>query len=327
LHHRLSHFVGHIKTWSDVDTGLVDLQVHAPQVYPLCNRLVDGFYMSLALNASLEQIKTIVADSLPPELAEAGQALQSLIAWREHLADQDLPGAIKSLSGEPVETWTLTAHARQITVHWQEVILPTLDAILSFIPATGSEDRPADPQLKLLRDVSQNCTEITKLWSKIYESGLHADLLESLEEVTEHNRSDFIQWRVAYENISDQVARLLYHSLLTIVRQVSSRMMRMATHIRQARLAFATLGEGDQTSMAMQIKNIENILYHLAAIEGDFVPDPENRHFPEFQRAFKQIVEANVDQSRQALIAALPENHPFYAWLVKSTLAHNSFYS
>ena len=132
---------------------------------------------------------------------------------------------------------------------------------------------------------------------------------------------------MALENTSDQVARLLYNSQLTIVRQVSSRLMRLATHIRQARLAFATLGEEDQASMAMQIKNIENVLYHLVAIEVDFVPDPENRHFPKFQRAFKQIVEADVTQSRQALIAALPDNHPFYAWLVKSTLARNSFYS
>jgi hypothetical protein len=120
---------------------------------------------------------------------------------------------------------------------------------------------------------------------------------------------------------------LLYHSHLNIIRQISSRMMRMATHIRQARLAFSTLGEEDQASRAMQIKNIENILYHLAAIENDFVPDHENRRFLEFIRAFKQIVEADVTQSRQALIAGLPENHPFYAWLVKSTLAQDSLYS
>jgi hypothetical protein len=327
MHQRLSHFVGHLKTWSDVDTGLVDLQVHAPQVYALCSRLVNGFYMSLALNANLEHIKTITADSLPPALTEAGQVLQSLIAWREYLADQNLPGAIQSLSGEPVDTWNLTSHARQITAFWQDSILPTLDAILSFNPPPESDNQVDDPHHKLLRAVCQKDAEITTLWSKIYPSGLHADLLASLEAEIEQVRSDFLRWRVALENISDQVARLLYHSQLTIVRQVSSRLMRLATHIRQARLAFATLGEEDQASMAMQIKNIENVLYHLVAIEVDFVPDPENRHFPKFQRAFKQIVEADVTQSRQALIAALPDNHPFYAWLVKSTLARNSFYS
>jgi hypothetical protein len=327
LHQRLSHFIGHLKTWSDVDTGLVDLQVHAPQVYPLCSRLVDGFNMSLALNANLEHIKLITADSLPPELSEAGQVLMSLIAWREHLADQDLPGAIGSLSGEPVEAWTLTAHARQLTIHWQKVIRPTLDAILSFNPAPMSEEQSADPQDKILEGINQNCTGITSLWSKIYTSGLIADLLASLEDIIEFNRSDFMRWRVALENTSDQVARLLYHSHLTTVRQLSSRTIRMATHIRQARLALATLGEGDQVSVAKQIKNIESILYHLTAIEGDFVPNPENRHFPEFQRAFKQIIEANVAQSRQALIADLPDNHPFYAWLVKSTFAQDSLYS
>jgi hypothetical protein len=327
LHQRLSHFIGHLKTWSDVDTGLVDLQVHAPQVYALCNRLVDAFYMSLALNANLEHIKTITTESLPPELVEAGQVLRSLITWREYLADQDLPGAIQSLSGEPVEAWALTAHARQMTVLWQDVILLTLDGILSFNSVPRYDKLPTDPQLKLLHQVSLNYEEISTLWNIIYTTVLHADLLVSLEKEIERVRSDFLRWRVDLENSSDQVARLLYHSQLNIIRQLSSRMMRMATHIRQARLAFSTLGEEDQASRAMQIKNIENILYHLAAIENDFVPDHENRRFPEFIRAFKQIVEADVTQSRQALIAGLPENHPFYAWLVKSTLAQDSLYS
>jgi hypothetical protein len=327
LHQRLSHFIGHLKNWSDVDTGLVDLQVHAPQAYALCSRLVNGFYMSLALNANLEQIRAIIADSLAPELLEAGQVLQSLIAWREHLADQDLPGAIQSLSGAPVEAWTLTTHARQITVLWQDVIFSTLNAILSFNAPSASDERLDDPHFKLLRAVSHNNVEITTLWSKTYTSGLHADLLASLEAEIEQVRSDFLRWRVALENTSDQVARLLYHSHLTIIRQLSSRMMRMATHIRQARLAFSTLAEEDQASRAMQIKNIENILYHLTAIEADFVPDHEKRCFPEFLRAFKYIIEAEVTQPRQALIAALPDNHPFYAWLVKSTLAQDSDYS
>jgi hypothetical protein len=327
LHQRLSHFIGHLKNWSDVDTGLVDLQVHAPQAYALCSRLVNGFYMSLALNANLEQIRAIIADSLAPELLEAGQVLQSLIAWREHLADQDLPGAIQSLSGAPVEAWTLTTHARQITVLWQDVIFSTLNAILSFNAPSASDERLDDPHFKLLRAVSHNNVEITTLWSKTYTSGLHADLLASLEAEIEQVRSDFLRWRVALENTSDQVARLLYHSHLTIIRQLSSRMMRMATHIRQARLAFSTLAEEDQASKAMQIKNIESILYHLAAIEADFVPDHEKRCFPEFLRAFKYIIEAEVTQPRQALIAALPDNHPFYAWLVKSTLAQDSDYS
>jgi hypothetical protein len=279
LHQRLSHFIGHLKTWSDVDTGLVDLQVHAPQVYALCNRLVDAFYMSLALNANLEHIKTITTESLPPELVEAGQVLRSLITWREYLADQDLPGAIQSLSGEPVEDWALTAHARQMTVLWQDVILLTLDGILSFNSVPRYDKLPTDPQLKLLHQVSLNCVEISTLWNIIYTTVLHADLLVSLEKEIERVRSDFLRWRVDLENSSDQVARLLYHSHLNIIRQLSSRMMRMATHIRQARLAFSTLGEEDQASRAMQIKNIENILYHLAAIENDFVPDHENRRF------------------------------------------------
>ncbi|MBW6466625.1 MAG: hypothetical protein K0B06_08990 [Brevefilum sp.] len=321
LHHRLSHFVGHLKSWSDIDTGLADLQVHAPQVYALCNRLVDGFNMSLALNANLDYIKTITAGSLPPELIETGQVLQSMVSWREYLADQDLPGAIQSLSGQPVEDWALTAHARLMTLRWQDAILPILDAILSINLAPGSEERPADPQLMLLQDISTNCIEITALWQRIFTSGPHADLLASLETEIEQNRSSFMRWRSAFENASDRVELLLYHNHLTIIRQLSSRMMRMATHIRQARLAFSTLGEGDQASKALQNKNIENILYHLAAIEADLVPDQEHRRFPGFLRAFKHIIEADASQSPQALIADLPEDHPFYAWLVKSTLA------
>ena len=128
------------------------------------------------------------------------------------------------------------------------------------------------------------------------------------------------------ENTTDLVTRLLYHTHLAEIRQLSSRFSRMAQHIQQAKLAFTTLIEGTHSSLMVQMKSMDQVLGYLAALEGEFVHDPHHRHFPDFHSAFKEILAAKTAESRQELAFDLPENHPFYAWLVKSTLAQNYFY-
>lgn len=321
VHAQLLHFASHLKNWSDVDAGLVEIRENAPTLYPLCSKYLDGFRTILSLNANLDALKMITSDAVPPALSEGRQVLSSLITWREQLADQDLAGGMQTLKREKMGAWVLAAHARQVTRDWYNQVLPTLAAIQTFTIPPDTEIRPSDPDLRLLREVSHACADLPALWARIYETGIHAQLLVSLAEGIEAARSKFLDWRVAIESGSDQVVHLVYLSQLEDVRQVSSRLMRMTQHIRQSRLGFATLGEAEQASLGMQITSIENTLDHLASIEAELIPDPDQRRFPGYQNAFKQVAEVKSAESHQALIAALPKDHPFYAWLVKSALA------
>ena len=320
-HTQLVHFVGHLKNWSDVDTGLAETFEHSRAVYPACRKLTDGFRNVLSLNADLKRLKAFSAESVLPELSEGYRSLQSLITWRENLYNQDLSGAVSALKVEESDDWVLAAHAYQVTLQWHHRIHPFLTAMRSFTTPPDPDEQISDPDIRLMLEISSTCAEIPSLWSQIYSSGIHTQLLEALETAIEMARSKFLEWRGEMESSADQVVRLIYHSQLEGVRQISSSLMRLAQHIRQARLGFAALGVGDQISLTRQIASIENILYHLAGLEAEFVPNPDERRFPEYQHTFKQVVEASTAESRQVLIDTLPEDHPFYAWLVKSSLA------
>jgi hypothetical protein len=323
----LAHFSGHLQNWSDVDAGLKHIHEQAPLVYSRCSRLADGFNQILSLNANLDQLAVTAAESVPPELVDSTQVLQALIAWRAHLSNGDLSEAIQSLTGAPMDDWILAVHARKVTSDWHNFNLPFVDAIQAFTRPPDLQDPPSDPQIKQLHHISLACAALPSLWAQIDDSGIHANLLDTLVDRIEEARSAIIKWRVALEGSSDLIARLVYHSQLGRVRHVSNRLLRMAQHIRQARLAFNSMIQGNQTTLTVQLKHIENILDHLTVLEAEFVANPNERHYPSFQTAFRGIIDAQTAESRQAAISALPENHPFYAWLVKSTLAQDSFYS
>lgn len=321
IHTQLIHFTGHLKNWSDVDTGLAEIFEHSRSVYPACRKLTDGFRSILSLNTDLQQLKARSTEAVLPELAEGFQTMQSLLAWREKIDNQDLSGAVSSLKKAESHGWVLAAHANQVTRQWHDCIHPVLSAMRSFTAPPDPDSNIPDHDFGRLLEISSTCAEIPAFWSQIYRSGIHAQLLETLEAATEMARSSFIEWRAEIENTSDQAVRLIYHSQLDIIRQISSNLMRITQHIRQAKLSFAALGEGDQASPSMQISSIENILYHLAGLEAEFIPNPDERRFPEYHHTFKHAVEAQTGEARRSIIDALPKDHPFYAWLVKSSLA------
>jgi len=323
----LARFSGHLQNWRDVDAGLKKIQEQAPAVYSLCSRLADGFNKILSLNANLDQLTVTTAESVPPELVDSIQVLQALIAWRSHLTNGDLSEAIQALTSAPMDDWILAVHAHQVTAGWYHFNLPFLDAIQAFTIPPDIQEQSSDPQTKQLRNISLACAELPSLWAQIDDSGIDANLLEALVNRIEELRSAIIKWRVVLEDSTDQIVRLVYHSQLGRVRQLSNRLLRMAQHIRQARLAFDSMVQGNQTTLTVQLKHIENILDHLRVLEAEFVTNPNERHYPCFQAALQGIIDAHTTESRHAAISALPVNHPFYAWLVKSTLAQDSYYS
>ncbi len=323
----LTQFSEHLKDWYSVDEYLQTLIEQAPGIHSLCSRLTNGFKHILSLNANLDEIAAIAAEPVPPELTESTQVLQTFVSWRSHLANGNLSMAHQSLSGAPMDGWSLAIHAQQITAAWQDLILPNLNAIQSFTIIQDSHEQSADPQAAQLHRISITTAELPSLWSQIDKTGIHAKLLEALDSRVEEVRSSFLDWRGTFEASTDRVVRLVYHSHLDLVRQVSSRFLRMAQHIRQAKLAFAYMTAEENTTITFNMKQIENILDHLAALESVFVANDNEKHYPGFLNDFQKISAAKTTETRQALITSLTENHPFYAWLVKSTLAQTSSYT
>ncbi len=317
----LSRFSANLKRWQDVDEGLKQIRKAAPQVFQDCKWVADGFNAVFSLNANLVALKTLSNRELPSALSEAHRVLKALIVWREHLADKDLPGAVLALDEVKTEHWTLAEHARRVSVEWQQTILTELDAITALAPLPNLEGKPTSAHSEKLIAISRTYEEVQHLWAQVYASGLFTQLLETLQSAIDGARSAFLEWRTMCESTQNQAERLLYHHHLDRVRIISNRMMRMAQHVRQAKLSLATLGEGDQVNLSVKLRNAEKILDHLAALEAELVRNPADRRFVDDQQTFKEIVDAADAQTRQALISALPGNHLFYNWLVKSTLA------
>jgi len=325
-HTLLSDFNAQLRDWQAVDASLKTIQEQAPLLAPTCKWLTDAFKWVLSLNANLAELRAISRENLPPELAEGYQVLHALVEWRERLALQDLPGAIQALSEEKPTPWTLSVQAHQVTVAWQNLILPAIDAIRISGTSIDFKEGALDPHTMKVRDIALASMELPRLWEQIYTAGIYTQLLETLQTEIDAARSAFLEWRTELENATDPITRLLYHSHLDQIRQASNRLMRMSQHIRQAKLSFLTLSQGVQISQPMEIRSIENILDHLEALEAELVPNPDEKQFPEYQLAFREISEAKNAETRQALVNVLPQNHPFYAWLVKSTLTQDTFY-
>jgi len=151
---------------------------------------------------------------------------------------------------------------------------------------------------------------------------LHLPFLEKMEETIEKMRAGFFTWRNGYEHTDDRVSRLLYHSQLTLIREISGNLLRLSQHIRQAKLGYALIDKDDQVTLASQIRAAENILGHLSAVESILIDNKKDWHFPRWQQLVRQFIDAQHADDRQQLILTFPKNHPLYAWLVQSTLAN-----
>lgn len=322
----LSHFQGHLKTWSDIDSGLAEIQSHAPQAYQVCNQLAKGFDACLSLFSNDIHTHNLTVEPLPSELDEAQLALNALSSWRDFIAKQDLSAALAELSCETCKGWALLDHAQHITTLWKITILPLLGSIHSTNhQGTQIETIPAVGQ-KVLSDVADLYSEITPFWLMVYDTGIHVDFLNGLSERIEQCQVDFLNWRKAHESDPDLVSRLLYHNHINIIKKVSNHFMNLMVHVHQASLAFTSFQESQQVTRTIQIKHIENVLYHLSMLEQSLITNPETWHFPGYIENFNEFLKATTNEKYHKLISDLPEHHPFYTWLVKSIPGYHDFH-
>jgi hypothetical protein len=317
----LPHFVGHLKNWSDVDAALNAVRSAAPEHYGICRQFVEGFTSFSSLSANLSAYQSQQCAENHPALLEACRVLQALMTWREHITNGRLDKAFEDINGQPFEGWRVLDHVRRQTERWHRQIMPLLESVLTNATRTESVQR-SESENELV-EVLVQCSHLQQVWHKVYTDGLPYTNMVLLEESIEQARNGFIAWRRAYKETGDQVNQLLYHSHRDTIRQISQQFYKLSEHIRLAKLGFSSPQNVDRVSPRMQLQIGENILEHLGAIEDMLILEPEDRRFPEWHIAFREIFSGPSPLTSQQRILTLPENHPLYAWLVQSTFGQS----
>jgi serine/threonine protein kinase len=314
----LAHFSQHLKNWSDLDTGLDKVRHTAPADYLRCRQLANGFQTIFHLNAELEEIQADCTAIDHPALAEACAVLQTLLAWREALHEQDFEQALAACDPEAHPGWRVLEHAHAITQHWIDSVQPCLDAIET------ADIAPCDSTQPELGTVLSSLSALTAQWERIYTALPHQDLLESLESETESLQKVFHTWRHGLDHNPDPGTRLLYHNALAQIRAISDKLLQLAQHTRQARLSFSNLESADALPYARQIQAGDSLLDHLGAVEALLVQDESARKFPAWHKLFQQITSLHAISDQREAILEMDKGHPLYAWLIQSTLARDT---
>ncbi|MCB2210023.1 hypothetical protein KQH62_03925 [bacterium] len=315
----LAGFIKHLRTWIDIDSSLKNVREAAPTYFSNCKRLANGFETVFQLNANLDAIETDSQKCPHPELAPACAVLETLIVWRRALFEGDAKGAITALAEMPGEDWRVLNHARTQTTQWIKQTLP----LLGFFDASPriADDKPQTKDPTTLETAVNHWFELHKIWSRVYEGGLHMRLLDSLEDLIESARATYFDWRHQLEHTEDPVEALLYHAWRSRVRDVSDILLRLAQHSRQAKLSFTALAEDTNLPLPSQIRAGENLLDHFSAIETLLLGENYDRQFPGWHDAFEELAQEGNAEVRREKILALSTDHPLYARLVQSVLA------
>jgi hypothetical protein len=82
-----------------------------------------------------------------------------------------------------------------------------------------------------------------------------------------------------------------------------------------------TLNPHNELPFSVQLRNAENLLDHLTAMEALLSPEETDRHFPAWQKSFQAVHFAESQDARKDMVLALSSKHPLYTWLVQSLLA------
>lgn len=315
----LAGFVKHLQTWIDIDSSLLSVRDKAPTYFPNCKRLANAYECLFQLNANLDALEADSQSCAHPELAPACDVLQTLIAWRRTLLEQDAEDTLAVLSETPETDWRILTHAKAKTIQWLDQTLPLLDLFTASPRFAGEKPQAKNPTT--LQNAVNHWIELHKVWRRVYEGGLHMRLMDTLEESIESARATFFAWRHQLEHTDDPVEALLYHAWLARVREISDVLLRLAQHSRQAKLSFTALAEETDLPLPSQIRAGENLLDHFAAIEVLLLGEDNDRQFPGWHSAFEALArEGNAEQRREKILA-LPSDHPLYAKLVQSVLA------
>jgi len=318
----LSHFVNHLKTWSDIDAGLDAVKNQAPAYYPECREIAASFETVLSLTAYTLKESIENNTVTHPALDEAWTILAGLNEWRDNLEANDIDTAITTLNEHRRRDWKIIDAALQKTIHWRDEILLRLKEIQSLSEPKG--DLSSFSQGEAIQSVSLGVINLRKVWQGLCQSGLHDQTLKNLAAAAEAIHLQYITWRRSIEHSNDRLTRLFYHHDLGLVREISRKLLRLSQHSRQTLINFLLLKDTDNTSAIFQIQSMEKIMDHLCVIEALLTPEPELRVFPKWQKEFIQIRDAESTNVQQQMVLALPDDHPLYSWMVQSVFTSKS---
>ena len=310
----LSHFINHLKNWSDQEAGLQMVLEKTPHFHDHCQDMVDQFYALLSLNYNPDAQSAISGASPHPLLDQAEDILEKLQTWRKHLENQDLhhaEAALKELSGDE---WALVTHCRAKTVHWRQAVQPHLAALKEFNPMLI--DQPQYPDSNAITMVSAHLDGLMTKWNMVYRSGLYHGLIEDLQKNIEEMRTAFINWRKNVEQEDHRVSLLLYHYDLPLIQRISENLERLRQNSQQVALSLSFL-EGTQ-DQETRFRLMNDILTHLTLIESILISQENQRQFPAWQSAFQSILGTKDPEALRQLGLSFPEDFPLYGILVQS---------
>jgi len=310
-------FIEKLKGWNDIEVGLQDVKERAPAYHPYCLNLVAGFNNVLALNFDFMNYETQFKETPLDVLNESCKALQELINWRKKIDQNDLETAFHELDAGLLVNWEILRQAKDLSRKWHDTTLPSLQGMHNF--STSPKIHPWGQLPENWAGVLTGVKEIGQTWTQVYEIGIQATTLETLEQDIESSRLEFYHWRQSQEHAGDPIIRLLYHHHLDLVHQISKQWLRLSQHSRHTRLSFAELNGNEMYPSSNQIKNIENLLYHLGKMEAILIKTVDERSIPGWQAAFKEMLDTTNPEDRRQRVLSLPKDDPFYRWLVQLT--------
>jgi hypothetical protein len=311
----LSHFMGHLRSWSDIDAGLQAVRESAPAYYPACKNLAAAFQESLTLNFDPEPYQTLCTHIPHRVLKEACDALSILLRWRSSLSEGDLSTAENTICPTESDQWQILQHAYETTCWWQSTISPWLQGMLEN--KTDIKKSENVPGAEALSAIAEDTANINATWNKMTRIGIEISWLEALEESIEKARMQFLAWRKGFEHAKNPLERLVYHSQIEAIRQISAKLLRLSQHIRLARLCFSELG-GKVRSNTSSLEALDKFLTHLDVIESILVQVPSARKIPGWQSTLEQIRDTPTSAERRKVVLSLTDDHPLYTWLVDS---------
>jgi serine/threonine protein kinase len=315
----LKHFIMHLKTWSDIEAGLILVKQHFPKDYDNCLRITEGFKNLLSLNFvsdEFEKAYLLQDPVVDPNLTELTQALIGLLNWRRNIEDKKFNQALTALEDQAFEDWRLITHARRVTQRWNLEIFPIL------INLSGNSQDPAaqntTSKISELTEVHKEWSELRVLWENIYQNGINLPFLETIHSLISSFRTAFYQWRQDIEKDHDQVEQILYQSQISLVRQISDRFSLLLQHSHQAEDGFRLVEESFHTTFTARMNLFEHILEHLAAMDELLIPRDSESHFSRWIDELQEITSAPSPEARQQVVLSLSDQHPLYALLVQS---------
>jgi hypothetical protein len=308
-------FTQHLKSFSGVETALLNIKQQAPQLYTDYQKLADGFEEVFLLKVNLLQLELICQSSPPAGQIESCKAFQALIDWRKHVEQKEYNSALEALKPQHFPDWHIIQHAHTVTKKWTDEILPWLKLISNFNFSSGNSLQQHLPQS--LTDISLASNEICFAWKRIVDQRLSILTLENFEKSIETAKTLFSAWVDLVKKKDDPVSQLLYLQNAELFHQVLENFLSLHEFCGLLKIDILALEGRDDVTMTMKIQAGKNIFGHLYEVEQILVSDPQEQIVPDWHQAYARLHETKFPKEGLEMVPSLPDSHPLFTGLMQ----------